>query len=29
MTRDEVIKQLDMMTYKNKLDTELDLIGTL
>jgi hypothetical protein len=29
MTRDEVIKQLDMMTYKNKLDIELDLIGTL
>ena len=29
MTKDEVIKQLDMMTYKNKLDTELDLIGTL
>jgi hypothetical protein len=29
MTRTEVIKQLDMMTYKNKLDIELDLIGTL
>ncbi len=29
MTRTEIIKQLDMMIYKNKLDIELDLIGTL
>ena len=29
MTKEDVIKQVDMLTYKTKLDTELDLIGTL
>ena len=29
MTKEDVMKQVNMLVYKTKLDTELDLIGTL